>query len=90
MSMTKKQRDEFRILGMTPSEISREFFSSSTGKVAAALFIILIVVSIYALIVLPLNFANVWNNPKYWQLNPQYAPPAWIDSIIGPVFSPQV
>lgn len=52
--MAKKQR-EFRILGMTPGEIVREFFSSSTGKVAAALFIILIVVSIYALIVLPPN-----------------------------------
>ncbi|WP_229709807.1 ABC transporter permease [Vulcanisaeta souniana] len=89
MSMAKNRR-EFRILGMTPSEISGEFFSSSTGKVAAVLFIILIAVSIYALIVLPPNFANVWNNPKYWQLNPQYAPPAWIDSIIGPVFSPQV
>ncbi|MGC8542386.1 MAG: ABC transporter permease [Vulcanisaeta sp.] len=89
MSMAKKQR-EFRILGMTPSEITKEFFSSSTGKISAALFIILIVVSMYALIVLPPNFASVWNNPKYWQLNPQYAPPAWINSLIGPVYSPQV
>ncbi|MGC9152912.1 MAG: ABC transporter permease [Vulcanisaeta sp.] len=87
--MAKRQR-EFRILGMTPGEIAKEFFSSSTGKVAATLFIILIVVSIYALVVLPPNFASVWNNLKYWQLNPQYAPPAWIDSIIGPVYSPQL
>ncbi len=87
--MARKQR-EFRILGMTPSEIAKEFFSSGTGKVAAALFIVLVVVSIYALIVLPPNFANVWNNPKYWELNPQYAPPAWVDSIIGPVYSPQI
>jgi peptide/nickel transport system permease protein len=89
MSMAKRQR-EFRILGMTPSEIARDFLSSSTGKVTIALFIILVVVSIYALIVLPPNFANAWNNPKYWQLNPQYAPPAWIDSILGPVYSPQI
>lgn len=89
MDVAKKKR-EFRILGMTPSEIVKEFFSSSVGKVAAALFIVLVVVSIYALIVLPPNFASVWNNPKYWELNPQYAPPAWIDSIIGPVYSQQI
>mgnify|MGYP001772882477 FL=1 len=87
--MAKKQH-EFRILGMTPREITKEFFSSSTGKVAAALFIVLIVISIYALIILPPNFAKVWNNPKHWQLNPQYAPPAWVDSIMGPVYSPQI
>ncbi|MFP3280745.1 MAG: ABC transporter permease [Vulcanisaeta sp.] len=85
-----KRRREFRILGMTPSEIFKEFISGSTGKVAMALFIILVVVSIYALIVLPPNFAEIWNNPKYWQLNPQYAPPAWMDSVIGPVYSPQI
>ncbi|MFB6469870.1 MAG: ABC transporter permease [Vulcanisaeta sp. AZ3] len=85
-----RRKSEFRILGMTPGEIAREFISSSVGKVALVLFIVLIVFSIYALIVLPSNFGSVWNNPNYWQLNPEYAPPAWVDSLIGPVYSPQV
>ncbi len=58
--MTQKEEKRggsgFRILGMSPSEISREFFSSNTGKVASALFIVLVVVSIYSYFALPPQF----------------------------------
>ena len=68
------RRGEFKILGMTPGEIVKGFFSSGVGKVAAAFFLIMVVASIYALVVLPPNFGKVWNNPDYWRLNPPYAP----------------
>ncbi|MGC8605950.1 MAG: ABC transporter permease [Vulcanisaeta sp.] len=84
------RRREFRILGMTPHEISREFLSSGVGKVALTFFIIMVVVSLYALIVLPPNFSDMWNNPNYWRLNPPYAPPSWINSFLGNAYAPQL
>jgi len=84
------RRREFRILGMTPGEIVKGFFSSDVGKVATAFFLIMVVVSIYALVALPPNFGKVWNNPDYWRLNPPYALPSWVNAFIGNVYAPQV
>ncbi|GGP21225.1 peptide ABC transporter permease [Thermocladium modestius] len=90
--MTQKEEKRgsgFRILGMSPSEISREFFSSNTGKVASALFIVLVVVSIYSYFALPPNFGAIWNNPSYWKFNPDNAPPAWINYFTSQKLAPQ-
>ena len=85
----KRRGSGFRILGMSPSEISREFFSSNTGKVASALFIILVVVSIYSYFALPPNFGAMWNNPSYWKFNPVDAPPAWVNYLTTQKLAPQ-
>ncbi|MEZ0248742.1 MAG: ABC transporter permease [Thermoproteus sp.] len=83
-------RREFRILGMTPGEIWRGFISSVTGKVAVAFFAIMVAFSIYALVALPPNFGALWNTPSYWQANPKYAPPAWINAFTGNAYAPQL
>ncbi len=83
-------RREFRILGMTPSEIWRGFVSTATGKTALAFFAVMVAFSIYALVALPPNFGALWNTPSYWQANPKYAPPAWIDAFTGNAYAPQL
>ena len=83
-------RREFRILGMTPGEIWRGFVSTTTGKIALAFFSIMVAFSIYALVALPPNFGNLWNTPSYWQANPKYAPPAWINFFAGDAYAPQM
>lgn len=83
-------RREFRILGMTPGEIWRGFISTATGKIALAFFVIMLGFSIYALVALPPNFGALWNTPSYWQANPKYAPPAWVNAFAGNAYAPQL
>lgn len=83
-------RREFRILGMTPGEIWRGFVSTATGKVALAFFAVMVAFSVYALVALPPNFGALWNTPSYWQANPKYAPPAWINAFTGNAYAPQL
>ncbi len=59
-------------------EWNRELMSYTSGKVGLALFIFFIVMSIYALMVMPPNYKYAWNDPKHWQGYPQLAPPSWV------------
>ncbi|MGC8973914.1 MAG: ABC transporter permease, partial [Thermoproteus sp.] len=83
-------RREFRILGMTPGEIWRGFVATTTGKIALVFFSVMVAFSVYALVTLPPNFGNLWNTPSYWQANPKYAPPAWINLFTGNAYAPQI
>ncbi|CCC80834.1 ABC transporter permease [Thermoproteus tenax] len=81
---------ELRILGMTPGEIWRGFISTATGKIALIFFIVMVAFSAYSYIALPPNFGSLWNTPSYWQANPKYAPPAWINLFTNNAYSPQI
>jgi len=82
-------------LHSTLTEVGR----SSLGKIALALVLFFIVVSIYALIALPRDIADRWNNivSTPWIYYPKGAPPTWIkyfgydevDSMIAPLQSPE-
>ncbi len=81
---------ELRIAGMTLSEITKIYVSSTLGKVSIALFAILIGASIYAAVTLPPNFGSLWNNPLHWQIYPKDAPPAWVNYLSGNKYAPQI
>lgn len=81
---------EVRILGMSLSETTRLYLSSNLGKASLALFAILVLATIYALIVVPQNFGTIWNTPTYWQIYPKDAPPIWVNIFTGNEYSPEV
>jgi peptide/nickel transport system permease protein len=56
----------------------REVWSYSSGKFGVIMLIILILISIYALAVVPPEFVASWESASYWEENPQLVPPAWI------------
>ncbi|MGC8570315.1 MAG: ABC transporter permease [Caldivirga sp.] len=90
MTSERSKITNARILGMTLGEFSKLYIKSTLGKVSLAFFTILIVMSIYALIVIPPNFGFMWNTPSYWTLYPKNAPPAWINYIVGNIYAPQI
>ena len=62
----------------------KELLSSTTGKTGVAFFLIMVVVSLYALIANPLDFGTrLWNNPSVWADNPKSVPPSWTGIFRG-------
>jgi peptide/nickel transport system permease protein len=62
----------------------KELLFSTTGKTGVAFFLVLVVVSLYALIANPLDFGpRLWNNPAVWADNPKNVPPAWTGIFPG-------
>ena len=56
----------------------RELLTSTTGKVGVAFFLVMALISLYALISNPLDFGDrLWNNPAVWADNPKNVPPVW-------------
>ncbi|WP_292000388.1 ABC transporter permease [Caldivirga sp.] len=81
---------QVRIMGMSLSEFAHGYLSTTLGKVSLALFIILIGASIYAAIVIPPNFGEVWNVPTNWEIYPKDAPPVWLNVFTGNAYAPEV
>ncbi len=65
--------------GITPQEIKREFLKSKMGIAGITILTILIVTSIIAMIVIPIETFQEWNNPGSWILYPKVAIPIWIN-----------
>ncbi|KAF6247693.1 peptide ABC transporter permease [Nitrosopumilus sp. b3] len=65
--------------GITPQEIKREFFSSKMGIAGITILSILICTSIIAMIVIPIETFQEWNNPGSWILYPKVAIPIWVN-----------
>ncbi|NPA99616.1 MAG: ABC transporter permease [Crenarchaeota archaeon] len=63
----------------------KEVWSYGTGKIGLIMLVILVSVAISAIIVLPPNFPDEWNNPKYWSENPTLVPPDWVKYLGVPV-----
>ena len=62
----------------------KELLSSTTGKVGVTFFLVMVVVSLYALIANPLDFGTrLWNNPSVWADNPKNVPPSWTGIFQG-------
>lgn len=60
--------------------MSKELWSSNSGKMGIVFFLTLLAVSIYALSTYPLDFGlRYWSNPAVWADNPKAVPPAWIN-----------
>ena len=64
---------------ITPSEIRQEFFKSKIGIAGIAILAILIISSIVAIITIPIETFQEWNNPGSWISYPKVAMPSWVN-----------
>ncbi len=55
-----------------------EVWHYTSGKVGLVLLVLFVAVSLYALVVMPANYRQIWNDVRYWRTNPQAAPPSWV------------
>ena len=61
-----------------------ELLSSTTGKVGVTFFLVMLLISLYAIITNPLDFGSrLWNNPAAWADNPKNVPPVWTGVFEG-------
>ncbi|MCE2505045.1 MAG: ABC transporter permease [Nitrosopumilaceae archaeon] len=64
---------------ITPQEIKQEFLRSKIGIVGIIILGILIATSIIAIIAIPVETFQEWNNPGNWILYPKVAIPVWVN-----------
>ncbi|WP_428326785.1 ABC transporter permease [Nitrosopumilus sp.] len=64
---------------ITPQEIKQEFLKSKIGIAGIIILGILIATSIIAIIAIPVETFQEWNNPGNWILYPKVAIPVWIN-----------
>lgn len=65
--------------GITPQEIKQEFLKSKMGIAGISILTILIGISIIAMIAIPIETFQEWNNPSSWILYPKVAIPIWVN-----------
>jgi peptide/nickel transport system permease protein len=65
--------------GITPQEIKREFLKSKMGIAGITILGILVLTSIIALVAIPVETFQEWNNPGNWISNPKVAIPIWVN-----------
>jgi peptide/nickel transport system permease protein len=62
-----------------------EFCRSKSGMVGLIILLSLIIISLYAILAIPLESFRQWNNPNYWINFPKAAAPQWTNTgIFGP------
>ena len=64
---------------ITPQEIKQEFLKSKIGIVGISILGILIATSIIAIIAIPVETFQEWNNPGNWISYPKVAIPIWVN-----------
>lgn len=65
--------------GITPQEIKQEFMKSKMGIAGITILGILVLTSIIALVAIPVETFQEWNNPGNWISNPKVAIPIWVN-----------
>ncbi|PJC50044.1 MAG: peptide ABC transporter permease [Nitrosopumilales archaeon CG_4_9_14_0_2_um_filter_34_16] len=68
---------------ITPDDIKHEFLKSKMGIAGILILGILIAVSIIAIITIPIETFQEWNNPGKWILNPKVATPIWVNIFMA-------
>ena len=69
--------------GITPQEIKQEFLKSKMGIAGITILTALVVTSIIAMVVIPVETFQEWNNPGSWILYPKAATPIWGKHVSG-------
>jgi len=64
---------------ISPQEIKQEFLKSKMGIAGITILAILVATSIIAMIAIPLETFQEWNNPGHWISNPKVAIPIWVN-----------
>ena len=67
------------------NEIMAEVLNQNMGRIGAALIVVFVLVSIYALATIPLDFYVKWNQRELWEVYPTVAPPSWVSALGEPV-----
>ena len=66
---------------VTSDEIKREFLKSRIGIVGIGILAILIAISIIAVLVIPVETFQEWNNPSSWISFPKTSIPVWVNLL---------
>ncbi|MDQ3882251.1 MAG: ABC transporter permease [Thermoproteota archaeon] len=66
---------------LSTSQIVKEFKRSRSGIAGLAILLGLFLITVYAVISIPLTSFTQWNNPNFWIDRPQSAMPAWINLL---------
>lgn len=78
-------------MGFRLREGFREFWASTVSKLGVFFLLVILAVSIYTVLMLPLDFGTrFWNDPSYWAENPKNAAPEWINLFITPKVIPHM
>ena len=64
---------------ISPQEIKQEFLKSKMGIAGITILAILVLTSIIAMIAIPVETFQEWNNPSSWISNPKVAVPIWVN-----------
>jgi len=64
---------------VSSSEIKREFVKSKIGLIGIGILASLIILSMIAIITIPIDTFKQWNNPGSWISYPKTAVPAWVN-----------
>ena len=64
---------------VSASEIKKEFLKSKMGIAGIGILVILVAISIGAVIIIPVETFQQWNNPQSWIFYPKTAIPAWVN-----------
>lgn len=68
---------------ITSNEIKQEFLKSKIGIAGISILVILIITSIVAMIVIPVETFKEWNNPNRWISYPKVAIPVWVNLFLN-------
>lgn len=68
---------------VTPQEIKQEFLKSKIGIAGISILVILVATSIIAIIAIPVETFQEWNNPGSWILYPKVAIPVWVNIFMA-------
>ena len=64
---------------ISPQEIKQEFLKSKMGIAGVAILGTLILISIIAIVAIPVETFQEWNNPGNWISYPKVAIPIWVN-----------
>ena len=64
---------------VSSSEIKREFVKSKIGLIGIGILASLIILSMIAVITIPIDTFKQWNNPGSWISYPKTSVPAWVN-----------
>jgi len=68
---------------VTPQEIKQEFLKSKIGIAGITILAILVLTSIVAIITIPVETFQEWNNPGSWISYPKVAIPVWVNLFMA-------
>ncbi len=68
---------------ISPQEIKQEFLKSKMGIAGITILAILVGTSIIAIIAIPLETFQEWNNPGHWISYPKVATPIWVNLFMA-------